>query len=40
MEVEQVLGFWGDSGFYAWELLKFMAFFYAVWAPGFIVAGL
>ena len=40
MEVEQVLGFWRDSEFYAWELLKFMTFFYAVWAPGFIVAGL
>jgi uncharacterized membrane protein YraQ (UPF0718 family) len=29
-----------ESWFFTWELFKFMIFFYSVWLPGFLVAGL
>ncbi|MBI4525982.1 MAG: permease [Deltaproteobacteria bacterium] len=35
-----MLTFVEQAGFFAWELFKFMTFFYVVWAPGFLVSGL
>jgi uncharacterized membrane protein YraQ (UPF0718 family) len=35
-----MLELWQESGFFTWELFKFMTLFYAVWVPGFLLAGL
>ena len=35
-----MLTFLEQAGFFAWELFKFMTFFYVVWAPGFLISGM